>query len=143
MGTSVSPWAEAAKGGLGGGMSSSLLTEIAGMSATGGPGGGTNGRAAATAAAAVGKGGSGGGSSFGSGGGGGGGGGMKKSLIEEVSKPLIEEVKAGYTVRVERGEGGAPTVVEVSVHLPALSSVADANLVQLSQHPPPPHQHHI
>lgn len=94
-------------------MSSQLLTEIAGMSASsggGGSGGGKLGKAAAAAAAVVGK-----------GGGGGGGGGA-------VKKPLIEEVKASHTVRVERGEGGVPTAVEVSVFLPALSCVADANL---------------
>ena len=41
---------------------------------------------------------------------------------------MIEEVKASHTVRVERGEGGVPSAVEVSVFLPSLSSVSDANL---------------
>ena len=111
--------AAAQRGGLGGGMSSQLLTEIAGMSAGGGgggSGGGKHGGAAAVAAAVVGK---------DRDGGGGGGGGVS---MMKTKRPLIEEVKASHTVKVERGEGGVPAVVEVVVFLPALSSVADANL---------------
>jgi hypothetical protein len=109
--------ADAKRGGIGGDMSSALLTEIAGMSAADGARG-KRGAAAAAAAAKTIVGGSGAAPAAPPPS-------AKRSLIEEVK---ASEVKASHSVDVERDAAGLPIAVEVTVRLPMLRSMSDAAL---------------
>lgn len=96
-------------------MSSSLLTELAGITAAGKSGGG---------------GGGGGGKFGGKGGGGGGGLGTGKPLIQEVAPEVPK-----HSVQVKRDPAsGAPVEMEVTVELPSLKSIADADLQVTSRY---------